>query len=197
MTSFGVAVRSLPLALASVKQAAISDSRLYPKWRAIAVVTLLTLALMLYLQRTVWGRDAPTRIYDHNSVRNWQMHSKGESNRQRAQDQQEREKPYNDTYPLSPTQKTGQGTRYRIGVIADLDEASRSSKDQTWFSYMKRGYLTVSDSNDRLEVDWDADMVLFESHLAENGRGIGIQTHTSDVLFHVVVVTSINESKFD
>lgn len=197
MTSFGVAVRSLPLALASIKQAAISDSRLYPKWRAIAVVTLLTLAFMLYLQRTVWGRDTPTRIYYHSSVRNWQMLSKGESNRQRAQDQQERGKPYNDTYPLSPTQKTGQGTRYRIGVIADLDKASRSSKDQTWFSYMKRGHLTVSDSADRLEVDWDADTVLFESHLAENGRGIGIQTHTSVILFHVVVVTSINESMSD
>uniref|UniRef100_A0A3Q4I241 Soluble calcium-activated nucleotidase 1 n=1 Tax=Neolamprologus brichardi TaxID=32507 RepID=A0A3Q4I241_NEOBR len=137
MTSFGMAVRGLPLALASMTQTATSDTRFHPKWRAIAVATLFALVLMLYLHRT-----------------------------------QRREKPYNHTYPLSPPEKTLHGTRYRIGVIADLDKASQSSKDQTWFSYMKRGHLTVSASGDRLEVEWDAETVTLESHLAEKGRGM-------------------------
>ncbi|TKS69100.1 Soluble calcium-activated nucleotidase 1 [Collichthys lucidus] len=181
MTSFGVAVRGLPLALASMTQATASDSRFHPKWRAITVATLLALVLMLYLHRTVGDRDTATRGYYRNKVHSLHMHSDGEdyifrdTNRQTARNSarlQKREKPYNDTYPLSPPEKTKHGIRYRIGVIADLDTASRSSKDQTWFSYMKRGYLIVSDSADRLEVAWDAEAVTLESHLAEKGRGM-------------------------
>lgn len=180
MTSFAVATRGLPMAFASMTQAASSDSRFHPKWRAITVATLLALVLMLYLHRTAGDRDPPTGGYYRNRGHNLQMHSEGEvdiirdSNRQTAPSiarRLKREKPYNDTYPLSPPEKTKNGIRYRIGVIADLDTASRSSKEQTWFSYMKRGYLTVSDSADRLEVKWDPDTVTLESHLAEKGRG--------------------------
>ncbi|XP_075946650.1 soluble calcium-activated nucleotidase 1b [Anarhichas minor] len=181
MTSFGVAVRGLPLALASMTQATASDSRFHPKWRAITVATLLALVLMLYLHRTVGDRDTAARGYYRNRVDGLQMHSEGEdgifqeTNRQNPRSpsrHQRRGKPYNDTYPLSPPEKTKHGIRYRVGVIADLDTASRSSKDQTWFSYMKRGHLTVSDSADRLEVEWDAETVTLESHLAEKGRGM-------------------------
>lgn len=178
MTSFSVALRSLLLALSSVKQATSSDLRLYPKWRAIAAVALLTLALMLYLHWAVGGRDAATQGYRHLSrVQNWQVQSGGDgdnfrlSKSQNVQGRQKREKPYNDTYPLSPPVKTKDGIRYRIGVIADLDQASRSSQDQTWLSYMKKGYLTVSDSASRLAVEWDANIVTLKSSLAEKGRG--------------------------
>lgn len=102
------------------------------------------------------------------------MHSRGDILRKDAPSlshPQKTEVPYNDTYPLSPPEKTKNGLRYRIGVIADLDTASRSSKGQTWFSHMKKGYLTVSGSADRLEVEWDSDTVILESQLAENGRG--------------------------
>uniref|UniRef100_A0A3Q4AYP0 Soluble calcium-activated nucleotidase 1 n=1 Tax=Mola mola TaxID=94237 RepID=A0A3Q4AYP0_MOLML len=150
MTSFRVAVRSLPLTSASMTVATSSDSRFHLKWRAVTVATLLALALMLYLQRTVWGRDTAAGGSYYRSS----------------------EVPYNDTYPLSPPEKTKNGLRYRIGVIADLDTASRSSKGQTWFSHMKKGYLTVSGSADRLEVEWDSDIVILESQLAENGRGM-------------------------
>lgn len=187
MTSFGVAVRGLPLALASMTQATASDSRFHPKWRAITVATLLALVLMLYLHRTVGDRDTAARGYYRNRVHGLQMDSEGEdgifqeTNRQNARSlsrHRRRGKPYNDTYPLSPPEKTKHGIRYRVGVIADLDTASRSSKDQTWFSYMKRGHLTVSDSADRLEVEWDAETVTLESHLAEKGRGEETRTHT-------------------
>ena len=185
MTSFGVAVRGLPLALASITQATTSDSRFHPKWRAITVATLLAIVLMLYL--TVGDRDTATRDYYRNRAHGLKKHSGDkdaifrDANRQTARSlphHQRRKTPYNDTYPLSPPEKTKHGIRYRIGVIADLDTASRSSKDQTWFSYMKRGYLTVSDSADRLELEWDAETVTLESHLAEKGRGRYTHKHT-------------------
>lgn len=178
MTSFNVALRSLLLALSSVQQATSSDSRIYPKWRAIAVLSLITLALMLYLHWTVGGRHAASEGSHHRSrAQNWQIHSGGEgvdfraSERQNAQRPQEGKTPYNDTYPLSPPVKTKDGIRYRIGVIADLDQASHSSQDQTWFSYMKKGYLTVSDSANRVAVEWDANVIILRSSLAESGRG--------------------------
>lgn len=190
MTSFGMAARGLPLALASMTQAATSDTRFHPKWRAIAVATLFALVLMLYLHRTVEDWERPTKGYYRNRVHSFQMLDEGEddlfrdTNRQIARKpgrQQRREKPYNHTYPLSPPEKTLHGTRYRIGVIADLDKASQSSKDQTWFSYMKRGHLTVSASGDRLEVEWDAETVTLESHLAEKGRGTWTQWSNWDL----------------
>ncbi|XP_029353215.1 soluble calcium-activated nucleotidase 1b isoform X1 [Echeneis naucrates] len=181
MTSFGVTLRGLPLALGSMTQAATSDLRFHPKWRAITVATLLALVLILYLHQTVGNRDTATRRYYRNRAHSLQLYNEAEDNifrdnhRQTAGSSlhhQKKGKPYNDTYPLSPPEKTKNGVRYRIGVIADLDTASRSSKAQTWFSYMKRGYLTVSDSADRLEVVWDSDMLTLESHLAEKGRGM-------------------------
>uniref|UniRef100_A0AAQ4NZ55 Soluble calcium-activated nucleotidase 1 n=1 Tax=Gasterosteus aculeatus aculeatus TaxID=481459 RepID=A0AAQ4NZ55_GASAC len=177
MTSFGVAVRGLPLALASMTQATAADSRFHPKWRAITVATLLALVLMLYLHRAGEDRDTADGGHQRHRVDDMKMHSEDVifTDRQNARSirrHQRSEQPYNDTYPLSPPEKTQHGIRYRIGVIADLDTASRSSKDQTWFSYMKRGHLTVSDSADRLEVEWDAETVTLESHLAEKGRGM-------------------------
>ncbi|MED6266854.1 Soluble calcium-activated nucleotidase 1 [Characodon lateralis] len=167
MNSFGFADRGLPLALASMTQAAASDLRFQPRWRAIIVTTLLALVLMLYLHRTVGSTNTPLK-------ETFQMLREGEEDvrSQRLAWLLKREKPYNDTYPLSPPERTERGIRYRIGVIADLDTASRSSKGQTWFSYMKRGYVTVSESADRLEVEWDADTVILESSLAEKGRGM-------------------------
>ncbi|XP_062264968.1 soluble calcium-activated nucleotidase 1 isoform X1 [Platichthys flesus] len=87
-------------------------------------------------------------------------------------DNQQSDGRYNDTYPLSLPESTPQGTRYRIGVIADLDTNSRSDKKLTWFSYLRRGYLLVSDSGDKVAIDWDADRVVLESHLSEKGRGM-------------------------
>lgn len=144
------------------------------------MATLLGLVLIFYLHQTVGNRDAPSRGYHRNRAHSLQLYGEAggdifrDAHRQTARSlthRHRREKPYNDTYPLSPPEKTKNGVRYRIGVIADLDTASRSSKDQTWFSYMKRGYLTVSESADRLAVEWDPETVTVESHLAEKGRG--------------------------
>uniref|UniRef100_A0A3Q2QYY3 Soluble calcium-activated nucleotidase 1 n=2 Tax=Fundulus heteroclitus TaxID=8078 RepID=A0A3Q2QYY3_FUNHE len=167
MNSFGFAVRGLPLALVSMTQAAAWDLRFHPRWRAIIVTALVALVLTLYLRRTVGSTNAPIR---------GSFQARGEAEQdvrsQRLAWRLMREKPYNDTYPLSPPERTRRGVRYRVGVIADLDTASRNAKGQTWFSYMKRGYLTVSESADRLDVEWDADTVTLESSLAEKGRGM-------------------------
>ncbi|NWX98601.1 CANT1 nucleotidase, partial [Nothoprocta ornata] len=79
---------------------------------------------------------------------------------------------YNDTYPLSPPQRNADGVRYRIGVIADLDTQSRASQEHTWFSYLKKGYLVLSDSGDSVAVQWDEEPSVLRSHLAEKGRGM-------------------------
>lgn len=180
MTPFRLAVRGFPPALASMMGAVTSDPRFRLKWRGIAVAVLLALALLLYVHRPEGDEDnIATGGYHGNGIRGWQMHREGSeivgNGRTVAAGSltgtQKREKRYNDTYPLSPPEKTQRGIRYRIGVIADLDTASRSSKEQTWFSYMRRGHLTVSESADRLEMEWDDETVTLESHLAENGRG--------------------------
>ncbi|MBN3313452.1 CANT1 nucleotidase, partial [Atractosteus spatula] len=64
------------------------------------------------------------------------------------------------------------GVRYRLGLIADLDTDSRSAKEQTWFSYMRRGHVLVSESGDSVRVEWDKEDVVLETHLAEKGRGM-------------------------
>ncbi|KFW94053.1 Soluble calcium-activated nucleotidase 1, partial [Phalacrocorax carbo] len=68
--------------------------------------------------------------------------------------------------------KNPEGVRYRIGVIADLDTQSRGSAEHTWFSYLKKGYLVLSDSGDSVTVEWDKDESMLQSHLAEKGRGM-------------------------
>ena len=80
--------------------------------------------------------------------------------------------PYNSTYPLSPPTKSATGTTFRIGVIADLDTDSKSEKKNTWFSYFKTGYLTLSDQRDKVTLSWDADITVLESHISEKGRGM-------------------------
>lgn len=160
MTPFGIATRGLPLALASLKKVASSDSRFHPKWRVIAAVTVAVLVLLLYLHRGAEEEDALRTSHYWNKMAGPRPASEG------------RDQSYNSTYPLTPPVKTWRGNRYRIGVIADLDTASRSSKDQTWFSYMKTGHLTVSEVGDSLEVEWDEKLLTLESHLAERGRGM-------------------------
>lgn len=181
MSFFQITVRGLLLALTSMTLTAASDLRFHLRWRAITVTILLALVLIIYLQQTAMDRKSPTKGYYQSKVHKFQTpseaedyvfrHTKG-TNAQRLVRGQKSEKPYNDTYPLSPPEKTWDGIRYRIGVISDLDTESKSSKDQTWFSYLKRGYLTVSNSADSLKVEWDADIIILESNLAEKGRGL-------------------------
>ncbi|KAK1330766.1 hypothetical protein QTO34_008704 [Cnephaeus nilssonii] len=78
----------------------------------------------------------------------------------------------NRTHPLSAPRRTPGGTRYRIAVIADLDTDSKAREENTWFSYLQKGYLTLSHSGDQVAVEWDKGHRVLESHLAEKGRGM-------------------------
>lgn len=152
MNPLRISVGGLPM-LASM--AKTTDSRFRLKWRPIVVV-LLALALVLFLLMHLNSGLHPRTSTTWKS--NLVPASPGSL--------------YNDTYPLTPPERTPQGTRYRIGVIADLDTSSLSDKKLTWFSYMRRGHLLVSQSGDKVSVEWDAERVVLESHLAEKGRGM-------------------------
>lgn len=160
------------LSLISMTQMSSLDFHFLSKWRALVAVIALTFAFLFYLRRS-------TDDTAQNGIDNLPLHGKNiiimnsfGQNAHELSPRQGAETAYNYTYPLSPPLRTKDGVRYRIGVIADLDTASRSSKAQTWFSFMKRGYLTLSDSRDKLQVEWDTDMLTLESHLSEKGRGM-------------------------
>lgn len=158
-----ISMRSLP-SLASISTAS-SDPRFHFKWRAITVVAILALGLLLYLHQTAGGTTEETQFFPSLRQR--------DGGRRLIRDViAKTEAQYNHTYPLSPPERTAYGVRYRIAVIADLDTNSRSTKDNTWFSYMQRGHLLVSDNGEHMEVEWDPDKVVLESHLSEKGRGM-------------------------
>lgn len=151
MHSLRISVGGLPV-LASMTKAA--DPRFRPRWRVILPSFVSAAILWLLCSH----RPGPGRPPTHNA-HNWRLSQVPASW-------------YNDTYPLSPPQRTPAGIRYRIAVIADLDTESRAQEENTWFSYLKKGYLTLSDSGDKVAVEWDKDHGVLESHLAEKGRGM-------------------------
>lgn len=139
-----------------------SDSRFRLKWRPIMLVLVsLALVLLIFMQL-----QSGFRSYGAHGAR---TSSSWKVVRSEPKPQGTR---YNDTYPLTPPERTPEGTRYRIGVIADLDTSSLSDKELTWYSFMRCGYVLVSQSGDAVSVEWDAEPVMLEGHLAEKGRGM-------------------------
>lgn len=143
-----------------------SDPRFRIKWRPIVVVSAsLALVLLIFMHLS---SGLNSRSYGvHGSQSSLSLRDSHSHSHPKLLESQ-----YNSTYPLSPPEQTAEGTRYRIGVIADLDTNSLSEKQLTWFSYMQRGYLLVSQSGNKVSVEWDTDKVVLESHLAEKGRGM-------------------------
>ncbi|XP_029513635.1 soluble calcium-activated nucleotidase 1 isoform X2 [Oncorhynchus nerka] len=156
MNPLRISVGGLPM-LASMTNT--PDPRFRLNLRAIVALVLAIALVLLYMHLN------PGSYSEVPSSRNWKSGHTGLAVDEVADR-------YNDTYPLSTPERTPQGTRYRIGVIADLDTDSRSDKKLTWFSYMRRGHLLVSESGTKVAVEWDAERVLLESHLAEKGRGM-------------------------
>lgn len=160
MNNLRISVGGLPL-LASMGNT--TDPRFRLKWKPIVVVAAFVgLLLVLFMHLSPGVRS---RSFSFHGSHSWKATHNDDDDGQNLPK-------YNDTYPLSPPEHTPQGTRYRIGVIADLDTSSRSDQKMTWFSYMRRGYLLVSQSGDKVAVEWDNDRVQLESHLSEKGRGM-------------------------
>lgn len=80
---------------------------------------------------------------------------------------------YNKTYPITPPVKTKTGISFRIGIISDLDQNSKSTTDpNTWFSLMKRGSLLWMPERNFMSVSWDENTATLVSSLAMKGRGM-------------------------
>lgn len=65
---------------------------------------------------------------------------------------------YNNVYPLTQPIIVNGITKYRIGIIADLDTNSLSDKTKnTWRSFYKKGYLSYNPSkiDGGISVSWD------------------------------------------
>ncbi|XP_068192580.1 soluble calcium-activated nucleotidase 1 isoform X2 [Antennarius striatus] len=150
-----ISVGSLPL-LASM--AKTIDPRFRLKWKPIvAMAMVLGVLLLFFLQLNLGMRSSSYGSYG------W---------RDSHSNTHQRDSQYNDTYPLSRPENTPLGIRYRIGVIADLDTNSHSANKKLWYSYMHQGHLLVSQSGDRVAVEWDKEKVVLEGHLSEKGRGM-------------------------
>lgn len=99
------------------------------KFVTIIAVTGLVILLILY-------------VFPKRSTAEFQMHEFYRS--------------YNYSYPLSSPIITSNMHTFRIGIIADLDKNSKSSKEKnSWYSYFQKGYLSYSPSKRTIVVSWD------------------------------------------
>lgn len=81
---------------------------------------------------------------------------------------------YNHTYPITaPIIISGMHT-FRIGIIADLDTNSKSSKEKhTWYSYLKKGFLSYSPTRQSIVITWDNhEPVKLTTNFALKDRGM-------------------------
>lgn len=80
---------------------------------------------------------------------------------------------YNATYPLTkPVRLPNGDVRYNIGVISDLDEASKSkSEPNKWLSFFLKGYLDISQDHSSAKFQF-RNRITLEETLAMGGRGM-------------------------
>ncbi|XP_071796837.1 soluble calcium-activated nucleotidase 1-like [Asterias amurensis] len=80
---------------------------------------------------------------------------------------------YNRTYPITNPERTLDGKRFRIGLISDLDQSSKSTtKDNTWIGYFLKGYLTINNYYDHVSITLDSEPAVLKSQLSQGGRGM-------------------------
>lgn len=81
---------------------------------------------------------------------------------------------YNYTYPLTSPIKTNSMHTFRIGIIADLDTNSKSkSEKHSWYSYLKKGYLSYSPTKQTVVISWDHnDPIKLTTNFALKDRGM-------------------------
>ncbi len=132
----------------------------------VAAMAVIFMALLVLLYVAASGRRRNiSAIHDDHSHFSDLQHPFGGPSADRLK--------YNSTYPLSQPTITEKGMRFRIAVIADLDEASKvEGKKDSWRSYLKRGHLTYGD-NGSVDIAWDADPPTeLRSAMSSGGRGM-------------------------
>ncbi|KJE88946.1 hypothetical protein CAOG_08418 [Capsaspora owczarzaki ATCC 30864] len=76
-------------------------------------------------------------------------------------------------YPRTAPLRTPGEVRFRIGMVADLDQASRSPDDEEWHSFLVRGYLVFHSDTNKYSVEIDPKPAArLTSRYAEKGRGM-------------------------
>lgn len=86
-----------------------------------------------------------------------------------------KESEYNYTYPLTAAVVSNGVQTYRIGMIADLDKASKDpKKGNVWRSYLKMGFLSYNPSQNTVEVNFNdhETPTEFSGSYALKGRGM-------------------------
>lgn len=60
------------------------------------------------------------------------------------------------------------------GIIADLDTNSKSNEERhTWYSYLKKGYLSYSPQKKNVVISWDhTEPIKLHTNFALKGRGM-------------------------
>lgn len=78
---------------------------------------------------------------------------------------------YNSTYPLTQPKFARGIQTYRIGMVADLDTASKSG--HSWRSYLKKGHLSFVESKKEVKIVWDdGEPQALESSFSLKDRGM-------------------------
>lgn len=87
----------------------------------------------------------------------------------------DKNKLFNRTYPMTRPVITPEGLKYRIAIIADPDKDSKDqTKDNLWKSHLKLGSFTWDDTKEKAIIEWDADTTDQEitSSMSNGGRGM-------------------------
>ncbi|XP_072030027.1 soluble calcium-activated nucleotidase 1-like [Amphiura filiformis] len=139
-----------------------SVMRFRPKVVAFVVLIVLVLLIILLLPNPKQASGGESRV----------LFDRGNANIIRGSFTMS-SSAYNTTYPMSPVKRTSTGRKYRIGMITDLDTNSKlEDPSHTWVAYMKKGYLTISSSNNIVTVDIDDEEIALQSHLAQGDRAM-------------------------
>lgn len=78
---------------------------------------------------------------------------------------------YNSTYPLTHPKFARGIQTYRIGMVADLDTASKSGN--SWRSYLKKGHLSFVEAKREIKIIWDnEEPQVLESSFSLKDRGM-------------------------
>lgn len=81
---------------------------------------------------------------------------------------------YNSTYPLTPSTLSNGARNFQIGLIADMDKASKHpQKPYTWRSFFKKGSLHYDPLTNSVSVTFDdADVTEIAAGYSLKGRGM-------------------------
>ncbi|XP_063223638.1 soluble calcium-activated nucleotidase 1 [Bacillus rossius redtenbacheri] len=80
---------------------------------------------------------------------------------------------YNSTYPLTPPVTTKIGVKYKIGLVSDMDQLSKSKTEGfAWISYFLKGYIVWNRISNTVTALIDNTPVTLKSNLGESGRGM-------------------------